>query len=257
VTAELAARADHLRALHQGLAPLVLPNAWDAASAGAVVAAGFPAVATSSGAIARMLGFEDGEKMDPDAAFAAVARIAAAVDVPVTADMEGGYGLGAAEFVERLLAAGAVGCNYEDTDHHGDQAMIDAGTQADRLAQLKDAGRAAGVDIVLNARVDTFVRQVDSPVEEGVRRGRLYAAAGADCIYPIGVADEDAIARLVDGIGAPVNTLLRRGTPSIARLTELGVARISMGSGLHHLAMDGVGAVLERLRAGDDGSVWG
>jgi 2-methylisocitrate lyase-like PEP mutase family enzyme len=259
MTDDLATRAEKLRALHHGPSPLVLPNAWDAASAVAVEAAGFPAVATSSAAIARVLGSADGERMDPDVAFGAVARIAAAVSVPVTADMEGGYGLSGAEFVERLLGAGAVGCNYEDTDHHGPGPLVDAEAQAERLAAVKDAGRASGVDIVLNARVDTFARQVGSPeeqLEEGVRRAGLYAAAGADCLYPIVLADEDAIAAFVRATELPVNVLLRQGSPSIARMTELGVARVSMGSGLHRLAMDRTAAILEAIRIGDDGTLW-
>jgi 2-methylisocitrate lyase-like PEP mutase family enzyme len=224
-----------------------------------VVAAGFPAVATSSAAVARVLGSEDGEKMGPDIAFGAVAKIAAAVDVPVTADMEGGYGLFGAEFVERLLAAGAVGCNLEDTDHRSPAPLVDAEVQAERLAALKDAARAAGVDIVLNARVDTWARQVGTPdeqLDEGVRRGRLYVEAGADCVYPITLGDEATIEALVRGVGAPVNILLRPGAPSLSRLGALGVARVSMGSGLHRLAMDRVTTLLAALQVGDDEAIW-
>jgi 2-methylisocitrate lyase-like PEP mutase family enzyme len=260
MTADLAARAEALRALHHASVPLMLPNAWDAASARAVVDAGFEAVATSSAAIARALGAEDGEKMDPAVAFAAVGRIAAAVDVPVTADMEGGYGLTATEFVERLLEAGAVGCNLEDTDHHSAQPLLEAPLQAERLAAIKDAGRAAGVDVVVNARVDTFVRAVGSPDEQladGMHRGQLYAAAGADCVYPIVLADEEVITAFRAGVPAPVNIMLRPGSPSLARLAELGVARVSLGSGLHRLAMVRVGELLEAIQVGDDERLWG
>lgn len=237
---DLAAVAVALRALHTGSTMLVLPNAWDAASARAVEAAGFPAVATTSGAVARTLGYDDGEAMPADEAFAAVARVTRAVDVPVTADLEAGYGLRPDEYAERLLAAGAVGCNYEDTDHHGDGVLVDAERQAERLAAVKAAARARGVDIVLNARMDTYVNRIGSPSEmqaEAVRRGRLYLEAGADCLYPIGVTDEAAIGAIVQALAAPVNVMVRPGAPSIPRLADLGVARVTFGSGLFTVAL--------------------
>lgn len=214
------------RALHEGPGLLVLPNAWDAASARAVAKAGFPAVATSSGAVARTLGYRDGEDMPAEEAFAAVARIAGAVDIPVTADVEGGYGLAPAELVDRLLGAGAVGCNVEDTDHHGEGVLVDAARQADRIAGMKAAG-----DIVVNARVDTYVNGIDD-VDETLRRARLYLDAGADCVYPITLADEATITELVAALSAPVNVYVRPEAPSLARLAEIGVRRASFGSGL-------------------------
>ena len=252
-----AALADRLRALHHGPEMLVLPNAWDAASARAVEEAGFPAVATSSGAVARMLGRRDGEVMTPDEAFGAVAVVARGVSVPVTADMESGYGLSAAEFVERLLDAGAVGCNYEDTDHPGgSRSLVPVDVQADRLAALKEAGRNAGVDIVVNARVDTFVRGVEAPLEEGLARGRRYVEAGADCVYPITASTEGDIRALVAGIDAPVNVMLRPDSLPLSVLRSLGVARVSLASGLHRLAMERVGAALSALATGQDAAVW-
>jgi 2-methylisocitrate lyase-like PEP mutase family enzyme len=134
---DLATLATELRARHRMGDPLVLPNAWDAGSARVVAAAGFGAVATSSAAVARVHGLDDGDTMPPDVAFGAVAEVASASDVPVTADLEAGYGLDAAAFVERLLAAGAVGCNLEDTDHHGPDVLVDAGLQADRIAMTR------------------------------------------------------------------------------------------------------------------------
>lgn len=245
----LGAAAARLRALHAGPDVLVLPNAWDGASARAVEAAGFTAVATSSGAVARMLGREDGETMSPDEAFAAVEVIARSVSVPVTADMEAGYGLSADEFVTRLLEAGAVGCNLEDTDHQaGGGSLVPIEEQVARVAEVKEAGRAAGVDIVLNARVDTFVRRVAAPVDEGVERGRRYAEAGADCVYPILAMAEDDIRTLVTAVPAPVNVMLRPGSLPLSELAALGVRRVSMGSGLHTVAMDAVTSRLTELR---------
>lgn len=226
-----------LRALHRPGDPLVLANAWDVASARLVVELGFPAVATSSGAVARCLGYEDGEHMPADVAFAAVARMAAAVSVPLTADVEAGYGLPPGEVAERLSSAGAAGCNYEDTDHAGG-GLVDAESQAERVAVLARAG------LVVNARVD--VREPD--VEEIVRRGRLYLDAGATCVYPIFQADEAVLGAVVDRLAAPVNALLRPGSPSPARLRALGVARISVGSAMFRAALDGARAFAASLR---------
>jgi 2-methylisocitrate lyase-like PEP mutase family enzyme len=217
--------AARLRELHRGF--LVLPNAWDVASARAVVEAGFPVVATSSAAVARSLGYDDHEDMPPDEAFAAVARIGHAVDVPVTADLEAGYGLSPDELVARLAAADAVGCNIEDTDHRRG-GLADASSHAARLRAIKEAEP----DIVLNARVDVFLRAEEPDIGEGLRRAKLYAEAGADCVYPIGLADEELIARFVREAGAPVNVMIRPGAPALARLRELGVARVSYAGGV-------------------------
>ena len=170
---DLQQAADRLRALHTAAEPLVLPNAWDAASARAVVEAGFPAIATSSVAVAHALGYEDGEQTPPDEMFAAVARIARAVEVPVTADIEGGYGLPPHEVGERLLAAGAVGCNLEDTDHTT-HALRDPNQQVDRLARSRRLPeRAASTSSSTPAPMSSFV-----PLPTRRRPStRLFAAA--------------------------------------------------------------------------------
>lgn len=250
---DLAAHAAHLRSLHRGAELLVLANAWDVPSAKVVEGAGFPAVATSSHAVADLHDAPDHDQLGADLAFAAVAAIARAVTVPVTADIEAGYGLDADELVARLLDAGAVGCNLEDTDHHraGDGPLVDVAAQAERIAAVKEAGRRAGVDIVLNARTDGFARRVDDPVGESIERGRAYLEAGADCCYPIGAAADDDLRKLVAGIGGPVNVLLRRGVPDLATLRSIGVARVSVGSGLFNVAMGAARAAAEALRAGD------
>jgi 2-methylisocitrate lyase-like PEP mutase family enzyme len=224
----LAERADALRRLHTGPRPLVLPNAWDAASARLVVKTGFPVVATSSGAIAATLGYEDNDSMPLDEAFGVVARITRSVPVPVTADLEAGYRLSPKDLVERLLEAGAVGCNLEDTDHHGDTDLLDAGENAERLRAVRHAATQAGVDIVLNARVDVLRREGDRRelFEEAVRRARLYLQAGADCVFPIRLADDELIGEFVRRVDGPVN-VVGAGPPALARLAELGVARIS------------------------------
>jgi 2-methylisocitrate lyase-like PEP mutase family enzyme len=243
----VSAAVDALRALHRGPEPLVLPNAWDAASARLVEAAGFPAVATGSAAVAGSLGYEDNERAPVDEMLAAAARICRAVSVPVTVDVEAGYGLPPGELAGRLVELGAAGCNLEDTDHRGG-GLVDAEAQAERI-------RGLGPGLVVNARVDVFIREWGEPagrLEEAVRRGRLYLEAGADCVYPIWVADEDTIARLVDALQAPVNVLYRPGAPSLARLAELGVRRISLGPGLHRATEAATRQLLERMAAGAD-----
>jgi 2-methylisocitrate lyase-like PEP mutase family enzyme len=251
---DLAAHAAHLRSLHRQPELLVLANAWDVPSAKVVEGAGFPAVATSSHAVADVLGEPDTDVLDPDAAFGAVAAIARAVTVPVTADLEAGYGLAPDELVDRLLDAGAVGCNLEDTDHHagGDaRTLVPIDVQTARLAAIKDAGRRAGVDIVVNARTDAFAARMDDAVTVSIERGRAYLAAGADCCYPIGAGDEDDVRALVAGVGGPVNILLRRGVPGLDVLRSIGVARVSLGSGLFNVAQRAITDAATALKAGD------
>lgn len=224
----LAEQADTLRRLHTGPRPLVLPNAWDAASARLVVKAGFPVVATSSGAIAATLGYEDNDSMPVDEAFGVIARITRSVSVPVTADVEAGYRLSPKDLVERLMDARAVGCNLEDTDHHRGAGLVDAGENAERLRAVRQAASEAGVDIVLNARVDVLRLEGDRRelFEEAVRRARLYLRAGADCVFPIRLADDELIGEFVRRVEGPVN-VVGAGAPQLARLAELAVARVS------------------------------
>ncbi|GII80647.1 carboxyvinyl-carboxyphosphonate phosphorylmutase [Sphaerisporangium rufum] len=251
-TTTAAGKAAELRALHVPGRPLVLPNVWDAASARAVVAAGFPVVATGSAAIAPVLGYDDNEGTPAGLVLDAVARIARAVPVPVTADMERGYGLAPAELVERLAATGAAGLNLEDTDHRTG-AMADPAEQAAFLAEVRRAAGDAGVDLVINARVDSYLRHGGTPAEilaDALDRGRRYLAAGADCVYPIGAAAAESIAALAAEMGGPVNVLFRPGVPPLAELAELGVARISFGHGLHAAAQAYLAAMLGEIAAG-------
>lgn len=253
MTSDLAAlkgRAEILRELHRG-EMLVLPNAWDPPSATVVADAGFPAVATTSAAIAEMLGHSDGEDAPWSEMFAAAERIARAVPVPVTVDAEAGYGMKPREFVDRLLATGAVGCNLEDTDHRAG-VLAEAVAHARWLAEVRSAADDAGVPIVVNARVDVFLPRSRVPesdrVAEAVRRGRLYREAGADCVYPIGISRRVDIAPLVAEIPAPIN-----GNTSaeldLATLRGLGVARVSFGPRYYRAAMAGLAAAVRELIA--------
>ncbi|MGW1909601.1 isocitrate lyase/PEP mutase family protein [Streptomyces sp. NPDC002076] len=237
-------KADVFRALHlkrpQG-DPLVLPGPWDAASARVFAEAGFPALATPSDGVAASLGYADGAT-PADEMFAAVARIARAVDVPVSADLESGYGLAPKEIVERLLEAGAVGCNLEDS--HGG-VLKDPHEQAEFLAEVRSA---AADRLFVNARVDVFVRGDGDP-ERAIERAALYVAAGADCIYPI-LAPAGVLPLLRAGIQGPLNALARLDAdgPSPAALGELGATRITFGPGLQRRAMTGVREIANVLK---------
>src|SRR5918992_3552879 len=180
---------------------------------------------------------------------AAVGRIGRAVELPVTADLEAGYGLSAEELVAGLLEAGAVGLNQEDTDHATGE-LVDPGANAERLAAIKEAGRAAGVDVVLNARIDSFLRaspdaDMEAVLDDAVARGRRYAEAGADCVYPFAARGRAAIRRLVTEVGAPVNIVGVPGGLSRSELASLGVARVSFGGGLAQRALDAAAAEVE------------
>jgi 2-methylisocitrate lyase-like PEP mutase family enzyme len=217
-----------------------------------VVEAGFPAVATTSSGVSLSLGWADGEHTPPEEMFAAVARIARTLEeVPLSADLEGGYRLAPEEFVKRMLDAGAVGCNLEDTNRQGEAPLKEIASHADYLRQVKAAARAAGVDIVLNARVDVFIRQVGEPSERvplAIERGKRYLEAGADCVFPFGVREEAAIQRLVEGIPGPVNIFAAPEAPPLTRLAELGVARISLAGRLFRSAMSHLQAEVQGLK---------
>ena len=258
-SAKLADAARRFLGMHHAEEPLILPNAWDVASALAVQRAGAAAIATTSSGVAASLGYPDGEAIGQAQMLAAVGRIAAAVDLPVTADMEGGYGLDATDLVEGVLRASAVGLNLEDTDRSTDPVvLVAADRQAERIAAVRRAAAAAGVQLVINARIDVFLRGDRSHaerVDEAMRRGRAYAAAGADCVYPISLREADAIGRIVSEVDAAVNVLLRPGAPSMDRLQQLGVRRISVGGALAQHAMAGTEAIARRLLAGDGSSI--
>ena len=251
--ADLAAQAAALRGLHRPGDPLLLANVWDVAGAKMVEELGFSAVATSSSAVAHAFGEQDSDVMPLEVAFGVVRRIADAVTLPLTADLEAGYQLAARDFVDKVLASGAVGFNLEDSDHHGDGVLVDQERQTERIAQVRAAAKAAGVDAVINARVDVYVRHVgeaDQQLREGVRRGRAYLQAGADCVYPIMISEESAIGDFVQGVSGNVNVNMRPGTPSLDVLRRLNVARVSLGGGLFRIATTAARQAAEALRAG-------
>jgi 2-methylisocitrate lyase-like PEP mutase family enzyme len=233
-------KADLFHSLHtRESRPLVLANAWDVASALLVEEAGAEAVATTSAGVAWSLGAPDGDRLDRDRALDLIARIAAAVRVPVTADIESGFGdtpEALAETVRAVIEAGAVGVNIEDTVRDGAApALRPAGEQAARIAAARAAADAAGVPLYINARVDVYLRGSGDPesrLAATLERAAAYRDAGASGIFVIGPADPDTIAALVKGAGLPLNVFGGPGAPPVGELAALGVARVSVGSDL-------------------------
>ena len=244
--AEQASKAEAFRALHRGPRLLLLPNAWDAMSARIVASEGFPAIATTSGGLAWALGYPDGEVAPWDEVVAATARIARAVSVPVTADIESGYGdtpEAVAHSIGDIIRAGAVGVNLEDGVRSGPAPVRSVEDMTARIRAAREAARAAGVPIVINARVDVFIRHVgegQAQFDEAVARGKAYLAAGADCIYPITLRDPDTIRRLVEALDCPININVRAGYPSVAELEALGVRRVTTATALTMVALSAV-----------------
>lgn len=237
-------RARTFRALHQPGRPLILFNIWDVGSAKAVAAAGALALATGSWSVAAANGFADGEKMPLEFALANLRRITAATPLPVTVDLESGYG-DSAQAVGRTVAAaidaGAIGCNLEDS-LPADGSLRDAREQAERYRQARAAAQACGVELFLNARTDVFFQRPaaqhdESMVVQAVERAKIYADAGADGLFVPGLIDESLLQALVAAVALPINVMVGEGTPPFARLAELGVARISHGPGPYLGAM--------------------
>lgn len=232
-------KAKLFQALHVNDPVLVLANAWDVASARVIADTGAAAVATTSAGVAWTLGYPDGDAVDVDRAIDLIARVAAAVDVPVTADIESGYGADAAgvgRTVQRVLAAGAVGVNIEDAaPAGGDAPLRPFAEQVERLAAARAAADEAGVELYINARTDTYLRSVGDPagrLPETLDRACAYLEAGASGIFVPGITEPATVAKLVDGIDGPLNILVGPGAPSVPELGKLGVARVSAGSSI-------------------------
>jgi 2-methylisocitrate lyase-like PEP mutase family enzyme len=243
-------RCSLLRALHVPGTPLVLPNAWDAASARAVVAAGFPVVATTSGGVAATLGYADGQDAPIEEMYAAGARIVRSVDVPVTVDSEAGYGLAPEALVDRLLEIGAAGCNLEDTDHAAG-GLADARRHAEWLAAVRRAAIDREYGLVINARIDVFIGQEEQEtralLSDAITRAREYINAGVDCVFPILLHDVDVITAFLDAVQFPVNIFAVPPASSNAVLAKMGVARISYGTSIHRQSMRELAAQLQTL----------
>jgi 2-methylisocitrate lyase-like PEP mutase family enzyme len=230
--ADLSARAEQFLKLHQGSEPLVLVNVWDVASARIVERVGFPALATSSAGVAFALGYPDGEHIGRDEMLAAVQRITCRISIPLSADLEAGYG-DMAKTARALVQAGAVGLNFEDGTDDPEDPLAEIGEQVAKIKKIRETGDSLGVHIVINARTDVYLAQAGKPedrFEHAVARLEAYRDAGADCLFAPGVYDAETIGNLVAAVGGPLNILAAPGTPPLAELARLGVRRVSLGS---------------------------
>ncbi|MFF4394722.1 isocitrate lyase/phosphoenolpyruvate mutase family protein [Streptomyces sp. NPDC001480] len=241
MTHQISLRAPALafRSLHVPGRPLVLPNAWDAMSARLAEDAGAAAVATTSAGVSWALGAADGDRLDRDRALHAVARVARAVRVPVSADIETGYAgdpEGVADTVRAVLAAGAVGINIEDALYATGRAPLrEVAEQAERIAAAREAADAQGVPLFVNARIDTFLRG-GGDIDATLERAAAFRAAGADGIFVPGAVEPGTVKVLVEGVDGPLNVLVGPGAPPVAELAALGVARVSAGSSVAQAA---------------------
>jgi 2-methylisocitrate lyase-like PEP mutase family enzyme len=246
------AKADAFRAMHRGPKTLLLPNAWDAASARIFAESGFAAIASTSAGIAFSLGFPDGQKISREDMLAQVARIVRAVKVPVSADMEAGYGNrpeDAARTARGVIEAGAIGLNLEDGTGDPDAPLLDLSLQLEKIHAVREASSAAGVPLVLNARTDVYMGQYkDDRYTEALRRLAAFRDAGADCVFVPGLRDAATIRRLVNDVKCPLNILGGPGSPTVPELNALGVARVSTGSGPMRATLRLIRQVAEELK---------
>jgi 2-methylisocitrate lyase-like PEP mutase family enzyme len=248
-------KAIQFRQLHRGPGMLVLPNAWDVASARIFEDAGFPALATTSAGIAFSLGYPDGQRIPREEMMARIARIARAVHVPLTADVESGYGStpgDAAKTARELIQAGVIGMNLEDASDRRDQPLIALELAVEKIKAAREAAMQLQAQIVVNARTDVYLLaggNPDADYSEAVRRLVAFRDAGADCVFAPGLKDAGTIARLAKAVECPLNILAGPGTPSIPDLAKLGVARVSLGSGPMRATLGLLQRIAEELKA--------
>ena len=266
-----AAKAQTLLNLHHNGQLLLLPNVWNPIGARMLEAKGFPAVATASAAIAESLGYGDGEQLKLDSMLEMIGRIARSVSVPVTADFEAGYSAtleGLQENITRLLDAGAVGLNFEDSFDDSSQLRPIA-EQVERIKAVREAAARKGVPIVINARADSFFAEgfasEEERIEDVITRVNAYIQAGADCVYPVGRGDEETLKILRKRISAPINVLATAKAASLKKLQELGINRVSFGPYIFRSLLaktaamvdaiknlDGYGIVMDGIFTGND-----
>jgi 2-methylisocitrate lyase-like PEP mutase family enzyme len=251
-------KADELLALHTTGKILLLPNIWNPIGARVLAAKGFAAVATASPAISASLGYQDGEKIRRSTLIDCLTRIARSVDVPVTADIEAGYGQSVPELeetIEQVIDAGVVGINIEDsiTERH---ALRPIEQQCQRIAAVREVAERRGLHLVINARVDSFLSSSfpDKPaaIEEAAIRAKAYRRAGADCIYPIGPGDEPTARELRKRIGCPINILASSSAAPLAVLQDIGVNRVSFGPFVFRACLRQFVNIVDALRSHGD-----
>ncbi len=261
IVAAANAKSRRLRELVRAPEILVMPGAYDVLSALLFEQLGFPAIQGTSGGIAAVLGYPDGEMMTRERTVGITGEMASAVSVPVNADAERGYGDAGTigETVRALVAVGCAGMNLEDgaEQKKGEaRSLVDVGEQLEKIAAVLAAKREMGSEFFLNARVDSFLVMSDDPkraLDEGIRRGNLYAEAGADCVFFLHIEERETIGRLAREIKAPVSILAGTKAPSVRELQDLGVARVSYGSAFIKAAIAAVKRLALEIR--DSGTV--
>jgi 2-methylisocitrate lyase-like PEP mutase family enzyme len=249
------AKAAAFRVLHAGRDILLLPNVWDVASARLIEDSGFKAAATSSAGIAFSLGYPDGQRISREQMLAVIARIAKAVRVPVTADVEAGYGKSpedAGRTARAVVEAGAVGMNLEDAIGDSPSVLVELPLQLEKIRAVREMASRLRVPLVLNARTDMYLLQIGDPAErydETVRRLSAFREAGADCVFAPGLRDAPTIGRLVADLKCPINILAGPGSPSVPELSKLGVARVSLGSATMRATVGCLRRIAQELKA--------
>jgi 2-methylisocitrate lyase-like PEP mutase family enzyme len=256
-------KAEAFRAMHQRNPILVLPNAWDGASARIFEDAGFRAIATTSAGVSYTAGYADGQRIPRNDMITIVKWIAHSVNVPVTADMESGFGNGAndvAETVRMVIETGAVGMNLEDTVHGGERQLYELPLAIGRVRAAREAANKSGVPLVINARTDVFLMSIgekSARFDHAVQRLNAYREAGADCLYPMGFFDTETIRKLAKAVNGPINIMGLPGTPAVSELERLGVARVSTASGPTRVAMTATRKIAMELQRTGSFDVFG
>ena len=263
ISKNLQSLADQFLQLHQGPRILLLPNAWDAGSARLYEEAGFAAIGTTSAGIAFSGGLPDGERIAFPEMIAAISRIAASVQIPVTADIEAGFGPtpeAAAESCRAVLGAGAVGVNLEDSSRDSARPLVDRTLHSDKVRAAREAAVKEKIHLVINARTDVFllgIGEKSSRFDHAVQRMNAYREAGADCLYPIGFFDTETIGRLAKAVNGPINIAGLPGAPPVAELERLGVARVSTASCPARVAMTATRKVATELARSGSFEIFG
>ncbi len=247
-------KAVDFRLRHRGIGVLLLPNAWDVVSARIFEEAGFTAIATTSAGIAFSLGYPDGQRISREEMIARIARIVRAVKLPVTADLEWGFGSTPEEVARttrEVIEAGAVGMNLEDASGRADQPLLPLEQAVEKIKAVRETAAQMRVPMVVNARTDVNLLEGGNPdadYRETVRRLNAFRDAGADCVFAPGIKDAETIGRLVKDVACPLNVLAMPGTPPISELEKLGVARVSVGSGFIRATLSSLRAMAEELK---------
>lgn len=249
----LSQKAKAFHDLHYKQNFLLLPNIWEPMGAALLEQIGFGAVATGSGAIANTNGYADGEKMPVDEVYRVVETIVQAVNIPVSVDFEAGYASNHKELeenIEKLIDIGVVGLNIEDSDPATGK-MIPIEDQCNKIKIIKDVSARRGVEIFINARTDAYIHGTSTEagyaISESLKRGEAYKKAGAHCIYPITMHDENEIKQMVNVLKMPINILTIKGIPEFKILRKIGVARVSLGSSFLKIAIKAMKSSAEKL----------